>query len=125
MKFYQPLPDSLTIKPSSIQGLGLFAIETIPIDTNLGVTHVKHDDYPNGFIGTALGSFYNHSENPNTESRFGHLNDSKGQKTTVECRELITIKKINSGDEITCVYSLWDAKAWRFQLLEIMELNNV
>ena len=29
MKTYKPLPDNLTIKPSSIHGLGLFATEDI------------------------------------------------------------------------------------------------
>ena len=125
MRFYQPLPDTLTIKDSPIHGLGLFATKTLASNTNLGVTHVKHDDYPDGFIGTALGSFYNHSESPNTTSKLSHLKDLKGNETAVECRELITIKKINSGEEITCNYSLCDAKAWRFQLLEIMDLNNV
>ena len=35
---YNPLPDSLTIKPSGINGLGLFAQKGIAQGTNLGVT---------------------------------------------------------------------------------------
>ena len=38
---YKPLPDSLTIKTSKVNGLGLFAKETIPQATNLGMTHIK------------------------------------------------------------------------------------
>tara|TARA_Y100000593_G_scaffold95083_1_gene199341 strand:- start:7002 stop:7379 length:378 start_codon:yes stop_codon:yes gene_type:complete len=125
MRLYQPLPDSLTIKNSSIQGLGLFATKKIPVGTTLGISHVRHDDYQDGFIGTALGSFYNHSDNPNTKSVSAYLKDLKGNETTIQCRELITIKNINPGDEITCNYSLWDKSAWRLQLLEIMEINNV
>ena len=37
---YKPLPDSLTIKPSGIDGLGLFAKEGIAQGTNLGMSHV-------------------------------------------------------------------------------------
>ncbi len=36
---YKPLPDSVTIKESSIQGLGLFATERITKGTLIGITH--------------------------------------------------------------------------------------
>ena len=35
---YKPLPDTLTIKPSSIEGLGLFATKTIPKNIDLGMS---------------------------------------------------------------------------------------
>ena len=38
---YKPLPESVTIKPSGIDGLGLFANQDIKQATNLGMTHVK------------------------------------------------------------------------------------
>ena len=38
---YKPLPDSLTIKTSKVNGLGLFANEFIPIGTNFGISHYK------------------------------------------------------------------------------------
>ena len=38
---YKPLPESLTIKTSKVNGLGLFATEEINAATNLGVTHIK------------------------------------------------------------------------------------
>ena len=38
---YKPLPNSLTIKTSKVNGLGLFAKEAIPKATNLGMTHIK------------------------------------------------------------------------------------
>ena len=41
---YKPLPDSLTIKPSKVNGLGVFAKEVIPQATNLGMTHFKIGD---------------------------------------------------------------------------------
>ena len=34
---YKPLPDSLTIKKSNIQGLGLFAVKTIANCSHLGM----------------------------------------------------------------------------------------
>jgi len=38
---YKPLPDSLTIKQSGINGLGLFAREGIGQGTNLGMCHLE------------------------------------------------------------------------------------
>ena len=38
---YKPLPDSLVIRSSSIEGQGLFAKEDIEARTPLGVTHIK------------------------------------------------------------------------------------
>ena len=32
---YRPLPDNLTVKPSHIEGLGVFATETIRAGTDL------------------------------------------------------------------------------------------
>ena len=59
---YKPLPDSLTIKTSKVNGLGLFAKEAIPQATNLGMTHVKIGEK---IIRTPLGGFINHANDPN------------------------------------------------------------
>ena len=59
---YKPLPESLTIKTSKVNGLGLFAKETISQATNLGMTHVKMGDH---ILRTPLGGFINHDNNPN------------------------------------------------------------
>ena len=40
---YKPLPESVTIKQSGINGLGLFADQDIKQGTNLGTTHIKMD----------------------------------------------------------------------------------
>ena len=37
MSYYKPLPLNLTIKESTIEGLGLFAIQFIPIGTELRI----------------------------------------------------------------------------------------
>ena len=39
--YYKPLPDYLTIKSSSIEGLGIFATKKIKSNTDLGMTHIK------------------------------------------------------------------------------------
>ena len=51
---YKPLPESLTIKTSKVNGLGLFAKEGIAQGTNLGMTHIKVADH---LIRTPLGGF--------------------------------------------------------------------
>ena len=38
---YKPLPSSLVIQSSSVDGQGLFAKQDIPARENLGVTHIK------------------------------------------------------------------------------------
>ena len=58
---YKPLPESVTIKQSGINGLGLFAAQEIKQGTNLGITHIKVDDK---IIRTPLGGFINHANEP-------------------------------------------------------------
>lgn len=93
---YQPLPKELTIKESSINGLGLFAKEPIGSGANLGMTHVADDRFEDGYIRLPLGGFFNHSKNPNCEV----ISDD-------EYRYLKTIKNISAGDEITARYTLY------------------
>jgi len=103
---YNPLPKSLTIKKSKIHGLGLFAEKDIPAETNLGLTHIKHTTFPQNWLRTPLGGFYNHSDAPNCvliKATIGSF-----WKPWQEIRNLLTIKDIKKGDEITCFYSLWN-----------------
>ena len=94
---YRPLPSYLTIKPSSVEGLGLFAVEQIKKSTNIGISHVKDLHFANGYIRTPLGGFINHSNTPNC-------------KTFYEGRliSIITITDIKAGDEITLQYTMYD-----------------
>ena len=66
---YKPLHESLTIKPSPTQGLGVFACKAIPKETDLGITHLQCKDlayhFPQNVVRTPLGGFLNHSEEPN------------------------------------------------------------
>ena len=97
---YRPLPDCLTIKESSIHGLGIFATSSISKGTDLGIAHVEMVEwlkFPQNYCRTPLGGFYNHSDDPNCK-----LVDSDCYK------RLVSIKDIKEGEEITCVYTLYD-----------------
>ena len=53
-KMYRPLPKSLTIKDSKIDGLGLFSKTKIKKNSFIGITHVKHDDFQDMYIRTPV-----------------------------------------------------------------------
>ena len=95
---YRPLPDSLEIRPSAIEGHGLFAKCDITKNTDLGITHIRDERFENGFIRTPLGGFFNHSEKPNCEA---YMEDD-------EFIMLRTIEDIAKGDELTAHYWLYD-----------------
>ena len=104
---YKPLPDSLTIKPSKVNGLGLFAKETIPQATNLGMTHFKIGDT---IFRTPLGGFINHANTPNcikVELRMSNTDDI--EKTfRYKKWNLVTIKDIKQGEELTLKYTFYN-----------------
>jgi len=91
MSTYRPLPHDVTIQNSDIEGLGLFAKLDIAPSRRLGWTHV---DFEGHLIRTPLGGFVNHSETPNA---FILKN--------VNFRELIAIRDIKAGEEITVYYT--------------------
>ena len=62
---YKPLPLEVTIKESSIDGLGLFAVVQIEEKTIIGLTHKSDFSFEHGYIRTPLGGFINHHEEPN------------------------------------------------------------
>ena len=97
---YRPLPDGLTIKESNVQGLGLFATQNFDPDTVLGIVHINNKNFPHGYIRTALGAFYNHSEDPN-------CNTLKGFWHQIPVVYLVTKKSIKNGDELTAKYTLY------------------
>tara|TARA_Y100000739_G_scaffold29025_1_gene22242 strand:+ start:614 stop:940 length:327 start_codon:yes stop_codon:yes gene_type:complete len=97
LKTFEPLPSSLTIKSSSIHGLGLFATDEIPSQIELGISHVKDGRFSHGYIRTPLGGFFNHSKKPNCEAIYDE-----------EFIKIKTLININSGDEITVDYTKHD-----------------
>ena len=60
---YKALPDALHIGDSQVAGQGIFATEDIPVDTELGLSHILLEE----IIRTPLGGFINHSDMPNCE----------------------------------------------------------
>ena len=104
---YRPLPNSVTIKNSTIEGLGLFATEFIPKGTDLGMTHVYDQRFENGYIRLPLGGFFNHSENPNSKVVESSI-DEVGN--VINHLRLITIEDIQPGEEVTAYYTLYQPK---------------
>tara|TARA_R110002020_G_scaffold348997_1_gene562669 strand:- start:7480 stop:7875 length:396 start_codon:yes stop_codon:yes gene_type:complete len=98
-KYYKPLDSRLTIKPSNIDGLGLFATVDIEEGDTLGISHVYDERFKNKFIRTPLGGFINHSKEPNLEAVING-----------DYRYVKTIKPIESGEELTLLYNLYEFK---------------
>lgn len=97
---YKPLPKGLTIANSEIEGLGLFATEDIEPNTVLGVAHISNSNFPHGFIRTALGAFYNHSDTPNCTLEDGYWQHMK-------VKYLVVKEFIKAGEELTSKYYLY------------------
>ena len=99
---YQPLPDHLTIAPSSIHRLGLFTEEAIEQGTNLGMSHLKFDGE---IIRTPLGGFINHSDEPNcVRAKLRYTNQAKLDYIKWN---LIVIRDIKKGEELTVTYKFY------------------
>ena len=103
MANYKPLPFGLTIKSSSIQGLGVFTIIAIKQGTNLGMSHLQ---FGSQIIRTPLGGFINHSEKPNCEKVKLRFTNMDNHKLTFDFKKwiLITIQDIKAGEELTVKY---------------------
>ena len=95
---YRPLPTSVTIRPSTIEGLGIFAVCFIPAKQNLGITH--YDSIDHGRVRSPLGGFLNHSDNPNCVI----LVDPKVPHTS---SSLFTVRPIEADEELTVYYTLY------------------
>jgi len=98
---YKPLPDTLTIKISKVDGLGLFAKEGIAQGTNLGMSHLEIEDE---IIRTPLGGFINHSGDANcVKVKLFMTNDKFDYKKW----NLITLRDIKEGEELTIRYTFY------------------
>ena len=93
MDNYKPLPKNLTIKISEIEGFGIFAVDDIKKQTNLGLSHLILDEE---IIRTPLGGFINHSDNPNCQ-----------KVETNNKFYLHTITDIKNGEELTLKYTFY------------------
>ena len=104
---YTPIPSSLTIKISKVNGLGLFANEDITQSTNLGMTHLKIAEQ---IIRTPLGGFINHSNEPNAVKVELLMTNQFNVKHQYDYKKwnLITPRDIKKGEEITLRYTFYD-----------------
>ena len=100
-KEWRPLPDFLTIKESKIEGLGIFATKEIKEGSDLGISHVYDDRFPDGYIRLPIGAFINHHEMPNCKAIILERDPEIG---IVKHIRIITINSINEGDELTIKY---------------------
>ena len=114
---YKALHSDLTIKKSSIHGLGIFAMKGISKDTVLGISHVKDKDstgrYFQGYIRTPLGGFINHSSQPNCikvkprdnlyPKHWPILKEGE-EPSSMAMR---TSRDIKGGEELTVFYTLY------------------
>ena len=97
-KLYNPLPKGLRIEKSKIQGFGLFTLFFLKEGTNLGTSHIKIKDE---LIRTPLGGFVNHSDDPNCIKTKLHTDNYIKYN-------LVTIKDITGGEELTVKYTFYN-----------------
>jgi len=104
---YRPLPESLTIKQSGINGLGLFAKEGIAQGANLGMSHVA---IGSGIIRTPMGGFINHSNDANTVKVELRINNEDDPLLKIATKKwnLVALRNIKKGEELTVKYTFYD-----------------
>ena len=97
-KKYKPLPETVTIKKSMIEGLVLFATKDIKKNINLGMMHLITESKE--VIRTPLGGFVNHSNKPNCiKEKEGCIYEERTY--------LVTNRLIKKGEEITTKYTMY------------------
>ena len=104
---YKPLPESLTIQQSGINGLGLFARESLKQGMNLGMSHIK---FNGAIVRTPLGGFINHSDTPNTEKAVLLMTNENNPKQKFDYKKwnLVTLRDIKKGEELTVKYTFYN-----------------
>jgi SET domain-containing protein len=111
---WRPLPNFLTIKQSTIEGLGLFSTKDITKGTDLGITHVFDIRFHDNYLRLPLGAFINHHEIPNCKAVFGEEDVKLGK---VKHIRIVAIKNIKKGAEITVKYIInkLDNPNWEYE----------
>tara|TARA_B100000941_G_scaffold286158_1_gene259268 strand:+ start:1320 stop:1697 length:378 start_codon:yes stop_codon:yes gene_type:complete len=113
-KEWRPLPDQITIKESKIEGLGIFATEDLPPNTDIGISHVYDQRFPDNYIRLPLGAFINHHEMPNCRAIVSESHETLGE---IKHIRIITDKSILSGEELTLNYIInkLENPNWEFE----------
>ena len=101
---YNPLPETLTIKTSKVNGLGLFAKEDITQGTNFGTCHIKIGEH---LLRTPLGGFINHAQEQNCVKV--ELRSTYEDKPNYPHKywNLVTVRDIKAGEELTVRYTFY------------------
>jgi len=101
---YRPLPDSLTIKTSKVNGLGLFTTEGIAQGANIGISHIEieNDKKEIEILRTPLGGFINHANEANTVKV--ELHDDRYRKIWT----LVALRNIKPEEELTVRYTFYN-----------------
>ena len=104
---YKPLPESLTIKTSKVNGLGLFTKERLAQGINLGMSHLK---VSGKIFRTPLGGFINHANDANCVKAELLFTDEDDPKLKFDFKKwnLITIRDIKEGEELTVRYTFYN-----------------
>ena len=102
---YKPLPESLTIQQSGINGLGLFARESLKQGTNLGMSHLKIKET---LFRTPLGGFINHSDDANVVKVELLMTNEGKIKFNYKKWNLVTLRDIKKGEELTVRYTFYN-----------------
>ena len=111
---WRPLDASLTIAKSKIEGIGLYAASFIAKGTDLGMSHIHDERFPDGYIRLPLGGFVNHHEIPNSQAVFFEKDPEIGSLKHIR---IITTQDIHDGEEITIKYVInkLDDPNWEFE----------
>ena len=108
---YRSLPDFLTINKSYIHGLGIFATQGIPLNIDLGISHIRNSvgHFENNYIRTPLGGFINHSAKPNCIKYQPFVVASPPIESGYEppFYSIRTLRFIEKGEELTIFYTLY------------------
>ena len=98
----------MTIKKSDIHGLGLFSKKFIPEGTELGISHLHNENFPDNYLRLPLGGFINHHEMPNCIAKYFEEPEKH--------IKIYSIKDIPSGKELTVKYIINKLKnpRWEF-----------
>ena len=105
---YRALPDGLYISTSPVAGQGVFTSKSLPVGTELGMSHIIIADE---IIRTPLGGFLNHSDFPNCEKLCPRVekmyNLTKTHYKSIKKYYVKVIRPIAEGEELFLSYTFY------------------
>ena len=105
---YRALPDGLYISTSPVAGQGVFTNKSLPVGTELGMSHIIIADE---IIRTPLGGFINHRDTPNCEKLCPRVekmyNLTKTHYKSIKKYYVKVIRPITEGEELFLSYTFY------------------